>query len=559
MPIFTRNFIAIAGLFFMFLAGLTAQNKNYLQVNLDAGLSLPVQTFAEDELFTGNGYHASAGADFFFLKWLGYGVEAGYFYNGDISPFAENVYLVHRPPLRLYDNSSSWSTGYIMSGPTFKFTLGKVNIDLSPKIGGYNNFEAPNYSAEKEIGSDLFPIQSFRVAQKDWQLAWSGRVRLIYNFNSWLGIQANATYINSMYLSNLSYKSAIRNVVDLDGNGVLDDSDYLLSAEPTTHTRKFDLTTLNTNLGLVFYIGKNKKAKKVKPNPALTDMNSETLESDDKSDLVGDDMDNGNDKPEDPIIIENGVAFDVVNDPDMDNNKNLDEGELLDSEWDTDFEKVEDQIVLNEKMYEEAESLFENEDYFKAAEIFETLVGNPDYPKAQYMLALSLCNTRDCDRAKEEFMTFMAGYSGDDERSMNILFASQFEKCRSLTGDKKDGIVNNNIITDRDADSDKSAIEVSSVTSAGEWDGNAIKGAEYRIQFVALHKKNASFNSLKKYGDVKVDYYSDMKMYRYSIAGYTDLEAAIDDLNMIRNEGYPDAFIVVYINDERKGTSYHNN
>ncbi|MBT8221512.1 MAG: SPOR domain-containing protein [Bacteroidia bacterium] len=73
----------------------------------------------------------------------------------------------------------------------------------------------------------------------------------------------------------------------------------------------------------------------------------------------------------------------------------------------------------------------------------------------------------------------------------------------------------------------------------------------YRVQFVALSKDIKTFNELKQYGTVILEFFSEQGLYRYMVGDGKTLQEGLDLLDTIHNNGWPKAFLVKYENGVR--------
>jgi hypothetical protein len=100
-----------------------------------------------------------------------------------------------------------------------------------------------------------------------------------------------------------------------------------------------------------------------------------------------------------------------------------------------------------------------------------------------------------------------------------------------------------------------------SITDKPQTDNDLQKAenvSEYRIQFIAMKKPNATFPKLVEVGDISTEFFPNMSVYRYTLTGYKDINIAAADVYKVRKLGFRDAFVAVYENGIRVNTLYHS-
>jgi tetratricopeptide (TPR) repeat protein len=515
------------------LATLVSGQNNLLQIYGNGGISKPTGSFSDPHMFASQGYHYGGGFDYFIHK-FGLGVAAGYSQNESKTLFED--YIQHKYLEKAKDTRlENWEVKYILGGPSVKFTLGKFQLDFSAKVGA-SQITVPHLLFSKTFFGQSYDIYDFSGTTDAWQLAWSGGSSLTFKINQWLGLQTRADFFSTQYLSSLSYDYAYRDVYDSNRNGVIDDPEYF-EAQKLKDEGSTVLSVLNLNMGLVFQFGRSKN-KLVK---MLPDAN-ETMDSPKKDDIIADD--NVVSVPE---IKENEVVVEeapIVNANEAAELKQVEEQqkaleivEVPKTTYDAPESNYDAEAA--EFLYKAGESYFALNDFENALPCFNKLKADPNYPRAQYMFALSLCAMGNCLEGKKEYKDFAKGYKEGDARTLEIIFASQFEKCAIAQKESK-------ILADNRPKSD--------IMDASQ----SVMSKEYKIQFIAIKKPDASFPGVAEVGNIVTEYYPNKSVYRYTIAGYNDLNNAASDLYKVRKLGFRDAFIAVYHNGERANTIYHH-
>jgi len=554
-------------LFMTMLWNLGQSQSRYLQLDLNGGISKPMGTFANDFMFAGQGYHAGGGFDFFFNK-IGIGVSGGLFSNKSetlFNDYIKNKYL--EAPSNINSNQQ-WSTKYIMAGPVVKFGFGKFEVDFLARFG-ISQINVPNLIFTKEFFNQTYEVYRFSGSGQEYQFAWTGGTRLIYKVNSWLGIQAKADYFATKYVSDINYDYTYRNANDGNRNGVMEDSEYFESQKLNANG-KTDLSVLNLNVGFIFQLGKPNNSKiKMIPN-----VSQDTRVEEQKPELVAEDKE----KTATPIvedqIVDKTITPKVVekNDIEVADNEMVNKQEVetkaikeenaeipvVNAEEEREVKMAEEKRAKEEPvqipatsydapeakydaeaaefLYKAGESYFAMNDFENALPCFNKLKADPNYPRSKYMFALSLCAMGNCDEGKREYKEFAKTYKEADARTLEIIFASQFERCGGMLKAKQ-----------------KSARSV----ETGDNSSKTNLGKEYKIQFIAIKKPDAAFPGVAKVGTIQTEYFPNKSVYRYTISGFGTVQDAAIDLAKVRKMGFRDAFIAVYENGNRVNTIYH--
>ncbi len=549
-------------LFITVIWNLGQSQSRYLQLDLNGGISKPMGTFTNDFMFAGQGYHAGGGFDFFFNK-IGIGVSGGLFSNKSETLFYDYIrgkYL--ETPLNINSNQQ-WSTKYIMAGPVVKFSFGKFEVDFLARFG-ISQINVPNLIFTKEFFNQTYEVYRFSGSEQDYQLAWTGGTRLIYKFNSWLGLQAKADYFATKYVSDVNYNNTYRNVDDGNRNGVMEDSEYFESQKLNT-SGKTDLSVLNLNVGLIFQLGRPNNSKiKMIPN-----VSEETKAEEHNPELVTEDEEKATNPNFEEKEVGNSVILtekdkvenEVANKSNVKTNVTIAEEKeipLVNAEEENEAKLGEEQRAKEEPvqipttsydapeakydaeaaefLYKAGESYFAMNDFENALPCFNKLKADPNYPRSKYMFALSLCAMGNCDEGKREYKEFAKTYKEADARTLEIIFASQFERCGGMLKAKQKSERANEIVDP----STKSNL-----------------GKEYKIQFIAIKKPDAAFPGVAKVGTIETEYFPNKSVYRYTISGFGTVQDAAVDLAKVRKMGFRDAFIAVYENGNRVNTIYH--
>lgn len=580
------KFCTITGFVFFSLV-INAQRGKYLQIDLGGGLSMPVADFKTEQMFAARGYSASAGFDYFFGR-LGLGFSGGYFNNPAKDAFSSFIIKKYLEDVN-FANMQQWTTGYATLGPTLKLGGNRISMDIFAKAG-YCHINIPQLQFNKTFFNQSYEVYKFSGTSKDWQFGWNAGTRLICNINPWIGLQARADFFTTRFMSEVAYNNTFREAVDGNRNGIMEDSEYFesqkMSASSTT-----DLSVVNVNMGLVFYLGKKKAVPVTQMVPDMADSH-EKKEDMVKSDPVSKEPEitapetkpdlpvekqqteqsatddnipvaNLNEAPKpvtEPEVKEKAPEANVLDETKKEmagNQQN--QGKVIPTElpvttYDAPEAKYDEQAA--EHLYIAGEAYFADNDFENAIPLFNKLKADPKYPRARYMFALSLCSTGNCDEAKKEYREFARSYKGDDARTLEIIFASHFEKCAMTrkaenAGQKSEGKVSVRPASQTDVQTKDSGAVVVSPTPAAQ------PGTEYKVQFIALRKSDKQFPRVADMGLIGTEFFKDRTLYRYSLAGYSDLDTAIQDVIRVRKLGFRDAFIAVYKNGVRVNTLYH--
>lgn len=510
--------------------GNTQQNR-FLQIDLNGGLSLPVGAFANEHMFAGQGIHAAGGFDYFFNK-IGFGFSGGYFSNQSESLFRD--YINHKYfEYPVQNNKQSWNTKYILFGPTYKLSLGKFEMDVYAK-GGLSQITVPDLLFTKRFFGQHYEVFHFSGSSVDWQYAWTGGLRMLYKVNDLLGVQAKADYFATQFLSKVNYGYTYRDATDANRNGVIDDAEYFES-QKINQSHTAELSAVNVNLGVIIQLGRSydKNIKMIPPiydnvspetsdNELITENPKEDTHFVDSLPLVNADEEAAAIKAE----LERNI-LEPVSIPET----TYDAPESTYDEEAADF------------LYKAGEAYFATNDFENALPCFNKLKADPNYPRAKYMFALSLCAMGNCEEGKREYKDFAKTYKDSDARTLEIIFASQFEKCALGNKTKTKEIAN-----------------TKSTNNTPNTETNEVKPVmtkEFKIQFIAIRQPNASFPGVAKVGTVETEYFPNKSVYRYTLSGYDNVNSAANDLTKVRNMGFRDAFIAVYENGKRVNTIYH--
>ncbi|MEZ4909606.1 MAG: hypothetical protein R2774_01965 [Saprospiraceae bacterium] len=523
------------------------QEKVNLYVN--GIVSTPLQGFKSEQMFTGLGYGASGGAEYY-VKNFGLGMYGGYFTNASNQSFTDFInkrYIETNPTVYTED----WKTAYFLLGPIAR--IGMKNLSIIGNIkGGYSQTSVPVLSFYKTFFSQEYEMYRFSGANNaSWNWTWSAGLRLQYKLNRFLSIHTNADYLATSYLSKMEYETNFRDATDNNRNGVIEDAEYFESKKENTQGLT-DMCALNFGLGLTYTLTKELPMKK----PIFTE---EVIPKKEDAEIVIE----KEKKVYQPKLETDTPKTDEKHIPIV----NLNEAEWIDAEnnekvvvdsepkpektADTNFDAPEAQYDKEaaEFLYKAGESYFAANDFENAMPCFNKLKSDPAYPMAQYMFSLSLCALHNCSAAKTEYNMFMQSYKGEDKRTLEIIFASQVERCK---GKERTSRLQNTI-SPQVTSSPSSMISVSQTTAP------KTIGDMYKIQFIAIKKANAAFPNVESIGTIETEYFPNKSVYRYVLGNYTDKESAIADVNRIRQLGFRDAFIAVYHNDIRVNTIYHRN
>ena len=549
----------VSAYIFLFLMcnTIVAQKDRYLQMDFNCGVSTPKQDFSQEFMFAGKGYSIDGGFDYFFNN-FGFGFNAGYFSNESSQLFAD--YITHKyleTPTTTF--TQFWNTKYGMLGPIYKISIKRFEIDLFARAG-YSQINVPTLLFTKTFFNQTYDVYKFSGSSEDWQFAWSAGGRVLLKLNDWLGVQGKATYLTTSYMSNLNYDNTFRDVADANRSGTLEDSEYFES-QRVVNKGTNNLNVLNLNVGLVFQIGRTKAYKPTQMLPeVITIQNEEEISVAPEEEMAVE---------TEPIVMDEvieEVKQDIVMQDKTDNSIPVVNAE--EEKEETDIKETVKEIavvkpIINEFppmsleipattydapestydaeaaefLYKAGESYFATNDFENALPCFNKLKSDPNHPRAKYMFAMSLSAMGNCAEAKKAFNAFKSVYKGEDARTLEIIFASHIERCKS-SGKLVPSTINTNIVENNEAP-----------TYAGK---------VYKIQFVAIRKPDAAFPNLSDIGQIESEYYPNKSVYRYTLGGYPDLKSTISDVYKVRKMGFRDAFIAVYENGERVNTLYHS-
>ncbi len=532
-------FSVFIGLVFCLHEDLFGQTNRYLQIDLNAGYSEPVQAFRQQHMFSGRGMSGGGGFDYFFGK-LGIGFSGGFFNNNSGNNFS--AYLEHKYFEKVEPASfDQWKTRYIVFGPSFKLGLKRFEFDIFVKGGGAQII-VPDLLFSKRFFNQTYEIYRFSGSSDDWQFAWSAGARLIFKCNHWLGIQTKADYFTTSYLSSVAYDNTFRDAIDGNRNGVLEDSEYFES-QKVSNKGNSSLNVLNLSLGLIVQLGKKveKKPEKMLPEvPESPAINDELVGIESQNvPAVKEEIQN---TPIDEIrdTTENQEAnIPIVNAQEKQENKNIPVDIVVEEKIEIpvttyDAPEAEYDAEAAEFLYKAGESYFATNDFEDALPCFNKLKADPKYPRAKYMFALALCAMGNCAEAKKEYKEFAKTYKETDSRTLEIIFASHFERC-SISGK----------LNKSDSDRKETASPAEN------------QPEEYKIQFIAMRKPNAAFPRLTNVGVISTEFFPNKSVYRYTLGAYQDIKSAAADVYKVRKMGFRDAFVAVYKNGKRVNTLYH--
>ena len=548
-----------AFLLILWTSMLQAQIKSGIQISLSGGMSSPVGKYKNPDQFTGSGMHFSGGMDYYFFKGLGLGIEGGYFENRSERLFEDFIYRKYFEVTNI-SSGYDWQTMYITAGPTLKWSPGRFELDLTGKMG-VSQISAPNLLYQKNDYGEVYDVYRFTRGSKDWKLAWSTGLRAIYKLNYWMGVQGKLDYWSTMGLNSVNYSYRYRDVIDLDRNGHLDSEEFhhagIVSKAQTTA-----VNVLNLDLGLVFQIGNIYRNTR---NNISMDLIDAVLDDEEKlnSDSILLSQQNINvisTDTSDVAVLKSKVEQTGVMGKDSINNT-TDARDSIESQH-VNMVAKDNVVIGRDSINSLAEIHFSMTDYNKAAEYYNLLKDDPEYPRSRYMYALSLSFNGQCDEARKEFKQFMREYTGSDKRSLEVLFVSQFENCTSVARKIKSGKVVSSETSKKSESGNNTDNLVTDATKATESTDKKVSEVaerEYQVQFIAIHKAGVIFQSMLKMGSVNIEFIKDKKLYRYSLTGYQYLEEAVKDLQKVRSMGYSDAFIAMYQNGKRMDTMYHDN
>ncbi len=507
-----RNF-GLSFFFVFFAISMNYGQKNILQIDLSGGGAVPMSYMRNIYMFAGNGYQLNGHIDFFVGK-IGLGVAAGYTDNPSSSLFASHI--EHKYFEKIFvDQPQSWQTKYMVFGPSFRYGSKKWDINIFAKAG-ISQSQTPQLMFQKYFFGQPIEIFNFEGRSGEFQYIWNAGVRGMYNINSWLGIQLKADYLSTQFLSQMGYQYSYFNVQDVNNNGIIDDPEYM-EAEETYKKGEAAISSLNLSTGLVFKIGRIAGKRKVKMLPTeLMDLPAPVVEAPQKEVLpavveVIDPL---------PIVPVTSPIVEDVEKPLED----LHVADAIESKYDAE---------AAEFLYKAGESYFAVNNFDDAIVCFNKLKSDPNYPRAKYMFALSQCATGNCEAAQKEYKEFAQNYRESDSRTLEIIFASHMERCKR--GDLLVKSKENTII-------------------AAE---NTFAQKEYKVQFVAIKKPDATFPKVAQIGPIVSEFFPKKTVYRYSLEGYTTLDEALNHMKEVRKIGFKDAFIAIYENGVRTNTLYH--
>lgn len=540
--IFMKNVLFLTAFYiFTFLINqeLPAQSGKFLQIELNAGISEPLQEFRSQHMFTGRGMSAAGGFDYFFNH-FGIGFSGGYFTNESGQSFTS--YIEHKYFEKLNTaNFKDWNTKYIVFGPSFKFSLKKFEFDLFAK-GGYSQILVPDLLFSKRFFSQTFEVYRFSGTSDDWQFAWSAGARAIFKVTDWIGLQAKADYFTTSYLSTVGYDNTFRDANDGNRNGIIEDAEYFES-QKVINKGVSNLSVLNMNLGLVFHLGRKSTSKPTQMLPELPEVtmlgeemivqsNPESVEPkmEDEIQLIKEQAPIKEKETEDSPIVN---VYEEPLKPIEEEEQVIENIEIPTTTYDAPESTYDAEAA--EFLYKAGESYFATNDFENAMPCFNKLKADPKYPRAKYMFALALCAMGNCTEAKKEYKEFAKTYKETDSRTLEIIFASHFERC-SISGKMK--------VEKTDLNDEKKHV--------------AEMPEEYKIQFIAMRKPDVAFPRLANVGTVSTEFFPNKSVYRYTLGGYTDINSAATDVYKVRKMGFRDAFVAMYRNGVRVNTLYHS-
>lgn len=558
-------------LFILLLFGfisISAQDNRYLQIDISGGLSKPVQSFNSEHMFAGNGVGFSGGFDYFFNR-IGLGISIGQFSNNSQDLF--NTYLEHKYLEKVsLSGIENWNSKYVTFGPTLKIGGKKLEWDIYGK-GGYSQIKVPDLLFTKTFFNQFYEVYHFSGSAASGQFAWSAGTRFTFKLNDWVGIQAKADYFTTSYLSKVNYDNTFRNASDGNRNGIIEDTEYF-EAQKITNTGTSDLSVINLNMGLIFHLGKPKSEKITQMMPdeieqliiPVTDSDQiavseaapagKTLPS-----SVPDVMEKTKDS-ENPILgkKDGSISEKIETEPEIIDKKSINiddipiinaneapQGEMADlveipaTSYDAPESRYDEEAA--EFLYKAGESYFATNDFENALPCFNKLKADPKYPRAKYMFALALSAMGNCYEAKKEYKEFAKKYKETDSRTLEIIFASHLERC-ATAGKLKNIKAKNEKANGTDLVSNLNTKEVAK---------------EYKIQFIAMKKPDATFPKLAEVGNISTEFFPNMSVFRYTLDGYNDIKSAAADVYKVRKMGFRDAFVAVYENGIRINTLYH--
>lgn len=519
-----------------------AQSNKFLQIDLSAGGSQPILKYADPHMFAGRGTSFSGGFDYFF-KTIGIGFSAGQFSN--VSRDLFNSYISKKYLEDITNTGAeNWNSKYILAGPTFKIAGKRFEWDVYAKAG-LGQINVPELVFSKSFFNQYYQIYQFSGASENYQFAWNGGTRFIYKMNHWLGFHAKAEYLTTSYMSKFNYDYSYRNAQDGNRNGVIEDSEYF-EAQKLTHTGAADLNVINVHLGLIFQLGRPAPIKVTKMIPEEIKEVTLPVKEEKVATTIPDNKEEVKPEPNNVMAIEPAattpkenkeVAIEEI--PVI--NANEAPLEIPATTYEAPEAKYDEEAA--EFLHKAGESYFATNDFENALPCFNKLKADPKYPRAKYMFALSLCAMGNCAEAKSEYKDFVKNYKDTDARTLEIIFASHLERC--TTAGKMKNVKKSDLSKEDDTRLSSNSPKVINNTT------------EYRIQFIAMKKPNATFPKLAEVGDISTEFFPNKAVYRYTLMGYKDIKNAASDVYKIRKLGFRDAFIAVYENGQRVNTLYH--
>lgn len=531
------------------LTFLSFSQDQYLQLNIEGGYSLPIGKFNDKDMFAGKGLSTSLGFDYFF-KSIGIGMTGGVWRNESVSLFKSHIEnkFYDLPAMR---SRIGWETRHLGVTLTKKLSSEKWNVDLFGNFGVMLT-SIPELTYSKYFNQISYEGYAFKGQSQEWQKMWSLGARYTYFINDDLGFQINAKYLSNQYFSNISYNFQYKDVQDVNNNGVIDYGEFFESPITSRHGA-LTIQTINFHIGLVYLLGKkNEKVidmipysewHQIKENSSDNQMDSVVI-SEVKSienDLEPQEYDQSRSTVMTTPTIYEPSEIESLNDT-------IIHEAFEENTRETNIAEASIYTKENaEMLYMAGEGYFTTNDFENAVICFNKLKGDPDYPMAQYMFALSLSGMGNCEEAKKEYKEFIRGYNQEDRRTLEVIFASQFERCASIKKIKFDQVNAITTIHNKVEDSIHSTIKQPQVHHK-----------EFRIQFIAIKKPDVSFPKVAQIGYITTEFFPNKSVYRYTLTGYETLNTAIDDMHKVRTMGFNDAFIAEYTNGIRTNTLYHN-
>ncbi len=516
--------------FILFTITISFGQKSILQIDIGGGGSTPMSEMRNTFMFASQGYSFNSHVDFFFAK-LGLGVAIGYVNNPSSNVFIQHIERKYFESIKM-DVPQSWQTKYMVFGPSYRLGSQRWDINIFAKAG-ISQTDTPRLMFQKYFFNQPHEIFKFTGQGGDFQYIWNAGIRGIYNINSWLGVHLKVDYLSTRFLSQMGYQYSYFSVNDANNNGSIDDPEYM-EAEEIYTIGQANLSNLNVSTGLIFKLGSLTNQNKVRLLPKDFIDVIPTVEN--NINIVG--------KEEIPIssdlILKEDVQI-VVLEKSKSTDNTVEEEIYQDSDIEIPLEEIEVVEAPEAKYDEEAaeflykagESYFAANNFGDAIACFNKIKSDPKYPRAQYMFALAQCATGNCESAQKEYNEFSKNYKESDSRTLEVIFASHLERC------KRGDLLVKNI-----EDVDSKFLDTK-------------PKKEYRVQFVAIKKSNATFPKVAQIGPIGAEFYPNKTLYRYSLEGYTSLEVALEDMKTVRAMGFGDAFIAIYENGIRTKTLYH--